>query len=219
MPTAAQVTNIVGELSNVGRLVHLAFRYDTVMQKEISDQLFKSMRQQYEGELTRLAAGSGCNRVGLLGPGVELTRIRQVANEHAESIVNTFNSDIAREISRIRADTPTANRNTYASRLLNWETQRAQWKDPQIAMMSYQFAAQAAKEDFFSNNLVDAMVIARPRTAAEPECQRLVNLGEQPIEIIYRHPFPLHLNCPHEWVKIRMQQLDQFDCNDLWLGQ
>jgi len=129
MPTPADVQAAVNALSNVGKLVHLAWRMDIVTQQEIGSQIFKHARREYEGEMSRLASSVGCGkRRGRLGEGPRLTEVRRESDRHSESIALTYNLDLARAIAAIATEIPTANRNTYSARLRTWENARARWK-------------------------------------------------------------------------------------------
>lgn len=217
MPTQAQVDAAVAQLSNVGKLVHLAWRYDAVMETQIAALLFKQARQNYEAELTRQASTIGCTRQGLLNEGAELSTLKQYANESAASIVRTYNFDLAHAIQVIRANNPRANRNTYAKALQTWDARRASWKDKQIALMTVSTSTQAAKSAFIANNIVEGQAYLRPKTAAEPVCAGIVAGNPYPLETINNVSMPVHVNCIHTW-EIEYKKIHKSECADLWLG-
>lgn len=217
MPTQSQVDQAVNDLSNVAKLVHLAFRWDSQHQAEIETQIFKNMRTSYENELTRNAAALGCNRVGRLREGQELTDLKRMAIDHAASIVRTYNLDLSRAIAAIRQENPRANRYYYATRLEQWDANRKGWKDKQVMLMTVQFASQAAREDFLRNNPVTGKVYVQPKTAAEPECQALIDGEPYDTDIVFRTPLPLHFNCVHSYVT-KYDRIPKSGCEDLWMG-
>lgn len=218
MPTPAEVRRLIGDLSDVGKLVHLAWRMDSVDEQEISGTIFKAMRRSYERKMTEMARRAGCGqRRGLLDEGQTLSNLRQTANDHAASIVRTYNAALARQIQAIRDEVPTANRNLYSARLRRWDNARAGWKESQIALMSYQEGTDLATREFIQfNPQVEQEFRAQPRTAAEPECQALVDAGTVDAEFVQANGFPLHVNCVHEW---ELQPTEADDCNELFLGQ
>lgn len=218
MPTQGQVDQAVSLLSPIGKLIHLAWRYDQVKESEIATVLFKMMRQNYEDELTRQAAAVGCTRKGLLGEGQALSDLRRTANENAASITRTYNFDLARAIARIREENPRANRTYYTKRLYEWETARASWKDKQIGLMTVSTSRQAAQSAFGANNILEGRAIAVPRRAAEPECRQIVAMGEVSFEFADNNPFPLHINCIHSYER-KYKKIPKSQCADLWLGQ
>lgn len=218
MPTQQQLDEIVSTLPNVGLLVHLAFRWDAVDEQTYTTLLFKSMRAAYEDELTRQAAAVGCpGRVGRLREGQELTELKNIAAEHAASIVRTHNYELARLIINIRIENPRANRYYYAKQITAWERNRAGWKDKQIALMTVQTARQRAREAFLLNNPVTGRAYFEPKSAAEPECQALVKGSPWPLEKVEQSPTPIHFNCPHFWV-IKYDRIPKGDCQLLWMG-
>ncbi len=218
MPTQQQLDTIIGELPNVGVLVHLAMRMDSVDEQAYTTMIFKSMRTSYEDELTRQAAAIGCpGRVGRLREGQELSELKRIAQEHAASIVRTFNYDLAQAIIAIRIENPRANRNYYAKRLTEWARNRAAWKDKQIALMTVQIGRQRGREAFVLNNPVTGKAYVFPKTAAEHECQHMIDTEPHPLETVYQKPFPFHYNCVHGY-KIVYSRIPKGECALLWMG-
>lgn len=218
MPTQQQLDTIIGELPNVGVLVHLAMRMDSVDEQAYTTLIFKSMREAYEDELTRQAAAIGCpGRVGRLREGQELSELKRIAQEHAASIVRTFNYDLAQAIIAIRIENPRANRNYYAKRLTEWARNRASWKDKQIALMTVQIGRQRGREAFVLNNPVTGKAYFEPKQAAESECQALVAGSPWPLEKVYQTPTPIHYNCPHYW-RVVYSRIPKDECALLWMG-
>lgn len=218
MPTQQQLDETISTLPNVGLLVHLAFRWDMVDEANLTALIFKSMRASYNDELTRQAAAIGCpGRVGMLREGQELSELKNIATEHAASIVRTHNNDLAKLIIDIRIEYPRANRNYYAKRIMEWEKIRATWKDKQVALMTVQTARQRALDAFLLNNPVEGKAYFEPRIAAEKACQDLIDGSPWPIEKAYNTPVPIHYNCPHSWV-IKYTRIPKGECELLWMG-
>jgi len=217
VPPQAQVDAEVAQLSNVGKLVHLAYRRDSVYESQLAALLFKQARQNYEAELTRQAAAVGCTRKGLLSEGQNLSLLKQYANESASSIVRTYNFDLAKAIQAIRAENPRANRNYYVKQLAGWETRRASWKDKQISLMTVSTSVQAAKEAFVQNNVLEGYATMEPRSAVEEECKSIIARGKLPLEFIAVTPCPIHINCPHTY-ETHYKKIPKIQCADLWLG-
>lgn len=218
MPTQGQVDNAVSLLSNIGKLLHLSFRADSVRESEIATVLFKMMRQNYENELTRQAAAVGCDRKGLLGEGQALSDLRRTANENAASITRTYNFDLARAIAHIREENPRANRNYYTKRLYEWESARASWKDKQIGLMTVSTSRNAATSAFVQNNILEGKAYLLPKTAAEPICAGMVTGNPYPLETVFNLNIPAHVNCVH-YIHIEYKKIPKSQCADLWLGQ
>lgn len=204
--------------SNVMRLVHLAVRYDKPQQDAIRAELTKSRQRVYNDELTIQARRAGCvSRTGELDGGAPLKALNQMSKEDAVSIANTYNSDLAQAILQIRQDVPMANRNVYASRLREWETNRAEGKAPQIAGWVESTARSKAQQDFYKNNGIEGTAVLEPTTAVCPVCQGWINRGEVSLKVASNSPPPYHLRCVHAWVT-RPEKVTREDCNELWLG-
>lgn len=207
-------------MTRVQLLVHLAKRYDQVEQDQIKGSLLPAMRAFYEDELNIQAAKVGCpGRRGHVSNGQILSQINSVAEAHATTITATYNYDLAYAIKAIGAEVPTANRHVYAHRLITWETNRASWKNDQIALMTEGVIRAMALQDFYRHNgagLGTAMLM--PRTAVCPICQGWINRGWVPLAEAIRHPPPYHVNCPHFWFT-RPQKISRDQCPTLWMGE
>ena len=212
---------VVDEMSNVQTLVHLAARYDSYDQERIKSDLLRAGRRAYESELAVFARRMGCpGRSGQLQNGPFLSELNEVYEEHAASIVNTYNYDLAAQINVIRADAPRANRHVYAKRIRDWDEMRDEFKQPQINQMTESVARARAQQHFHvMNNLHDAVAVLEPTTAVCPVCQGWIERGEVPIHEAMNHPPPYHPSCPHAWKLRRKGKLNPDECELLWMGE
>ena len=210
---------MVDDLTDVGRLVHLMFRQDPYDIDRIRGELLRQRRRYYEEELTDQARRVGCpGQVGRLGNGAILSELNDMSQRDATSIVNTYNADLANAIAYIRAETPTANRFTYAKRLGEWERQRASWKDVQIQQQTRGSARTKAQQDFRANNNIFGYAELVPKKAVCPVCQGWIDRGKVPLNIAMNHPPPYHPNCPHSF-SIEPEKMPPDQCRYLWMGQ
>ena len=210
---------VVDSLSDVGKLVHLAARWDAFDVEAKRGSILRDMRAAYNDELNIQARRVGCDRMGGVSEGPILTKLNDQARWHAESIVNTFNYDLAIAIEHIRQETPTANRYTYVSRLRPWYESRAAWKDGQIALSVEGDGRRMAQQDFVQmNGLRDGTARLEPRTAVCPICKGWINRGNVPIRVAMAHPPPYHVFCIHGW-STNYNRRGQIDCETLWLGE
>jgi hypothetical protein len=214
---ARQWQPVVDGMSDVGRLVHLAMRYDGVDTERVRVELLDVRKRAYENELTRQAQLVGCTRQGMLGPGAELSALNEESVKDAASIANTYNYDLAIAIQKIRAETPTANRYVYARRLREWEAARAQWKTPQIRQYATTQARNQAQADFARNNNTAGVARLVPTTAVCPVCKGIIARGWMPLRVAQQDPPPYHPNCPHLY-EIRPERVPREECIDLWMG-
>ena len=213
---------VVDGLSDVGKLVHLAARWDAFDVEAKRGSILRDMRAAYNDEMNIQARNAGCgDKLGRMREGSPaLPQLRDRAQIHAESIVNTFNYDLAIAIAHIRQAVPTANRYTYVARLRPWYESRAAWKDPQIANMVEADARTFAQQDFTEINRLRGMGTARlePRTAVCQICQGWINRGNVPLRVAMANPGPWHVGCPHYFV-ITYDRMTPEQCRDLWMGE
>jgi len=213
---------LLENMSPVMRLVHLAARWDQFDVEQQRGEYLRSMRAAYNDELNIQARRVGCgNQVGRMREGSPaLPQLRAAAERHAESIVNTYNYDLAVAIQHIRQETPTANRYTYASRLSAWNERRGAWKTPQIANMLDGEARIMAQQDFTEQNRLRNRGTARlePRTAVCPICQGWIDRGDVPIYVAMANPGLWHPGCDHKWTFF-YDKLSSEDCQVLWMGE
>jgi len=213
---------LLEDMSPVMRLVHLAARWDQFDVEQQRGDYLRSMRAAYNDEISIQARNVGCgDQTGRMREGSPaLPQLRAAAERHAESVVNTHNYDLAVAIIGIRQETPSANRNTYVSRLSAWNERRNAWKTPQIANMVDGEARAFAQQDFTENNRLRDRGTARlePRTAVCPICQGWIDRGDVPLRVAMAHPSPYHPGCPHVF-NVRYDQMSREECELLWLGE
>lgn len=210
---------LVNDMSNVQRLVHLAARWDVVDEENWRGDILRKMRTAYDEELTIQANRVGCSgRHGQLRNGPLLSALNDTAKEHAASIVNTYNYDLALFILNVGRETPTANRFTYAARYRVWAAARSSWKNTQINMMSVTWARTKAQKDFTDMNGRQGSARLSPTTAVCPICQGWIARGAVPLHIALNNAPPYHINCPHVW-SIESGRIPREQCPDLWMGE
>lgn len=208
----------IGGFSRVMKLVHLAARYDQVVEAEYQTFILREARKAYENELTIQASRMGCARQGRLTNPDILSTMREEAKADAASIVNTYNYDLAVGIAAIRQANPRSNRHVYAFRLRKWHDARERWKHVQISLMTENKARRRAQQDFVMRNRAEGFAILRPTTAVCPVCQGWINRGRVPLKVAMKNPAPYHVGCPHIW-EIESTVASRRKCEDLWLGQ
>jgi hypothetical protein len=185
----------------------------------IKGELTKRRRLAYEDELTIQAARAGCpGRRGRLTTGPSLSEFSRMSEQDAESIVNTYNYDLALAIEHIRQQTPTANRHVYATRLADWEQKRAAWKSGQISQYTEGTARSSAQRDFYQFNDIVGYANLQPKEAVCPVCLGWIARGDVDLREAQNHPPPYHVNCPHIW-RTFPGQVPQGECLNLWMGE
>ena len=210
----------VDGLSNVQKLVHLAARNDAVDEERYRADLLRVRRRAYEDELTIQAARVGCpGQRGRLGNNASLKALADASAQDAQSIVNTYNYDLAAAVRNLGREVRTANRHTYAKRLGEWDAKRAAWKAGQITQYADSSARALAQQDFYRfNAAVLGIAEMQPKQAQCPVCQGWISRGAITLREALNNPPPYHPSCPHYWVT-RPERVAASECPRLWMGQ
>jgi len=210
---------LVEQLSNVGRLVHLAARMDPIDEEQIRTELLRARRDAYESELEIQAGLVGClGQRARLTSGPSLTTLNDMSQRDAVSIVNTYNYDLAVRIAAIQQEAPTANRHVYAYRLRSWFGERNKQKKPVIAMYTANTARTLAQQDFYQfNRALMGTAHLEPLDAVCPVCIGWVKRGEVPMQVALNNASPFHNLCPHLWVTNPVR-VPKDECPNLWMG-
>lgn len=164
------------------------------------------------------AAGYAISGVSVTDPKV-LKGLGKRADYAAKSIARTHNADLRRQITRIRADVPKANRWVYSSRLEAWEKNRAAWKSSQIATTELGEVARRGKADFIDRNNLQGKARGRvsPSSAMCPLCVELVGHGSMEVDLAMSLPVPAHVGCVH-YIEIVYDKEGMPAANELWLA-
>jgi hypothetical protein len=210
---------IVAAMLLLYRLVHQAARQEEEYTKSLQAELLRERIRFYEDELTVQAARVGCpGRKGHLTNEAIRGELNELCRRDAESIANTYNRDLAAAIARIGKDAPGASRAEFRQRLEAWESKRASWKNPQIALYTEMSARSLAQQHFYERNHITGTAVLRPERAVCPVCIGWVQRGPVPLDEAERHPAPYHVNCPHYWLTMPNKVAPE-RCSELWMGE
>lgn len=209
----------VNNLSDVGRLVHLAGRMDGVDEEQIRTELLRIRRTSYESELSIQAGRVGCpGRSGMLTAGPSLSALNEMSVRDAGSMVNTYNYTLATRIQAVRDETPTANRHVYAYRISGFMNAKVTDKSSVSAGYADSTARSMAQQDFYSFNSASmGTAQLEPRAAVCPICRGWSNRGEVLMPVALNNPPPYHPRCPHFW-RTNPQKVARDECPNLWMG-
>jgi hypothetical protein len=210
---------VVAALLLLYRLLHQAARQEEEFTKSLQAELLADRIRFYEDELTSQAARVGCpNRRGHLTNQAIIDQLSELSRRDAESITNTYNRDLAAAIARIGKDAPGASRAEFQQRLAAWESKRASWKNPQIALYTEMSARSLAQQHFYERNGITGYAVLRPEKAVCPVCIGWVQRGPVPLEEAENNPAPYHVNCPHYWLTMPNMVAPE-ECARLWMGE
>lgn len=181
-------------------VIHLLYEQNDADQRELAARLEAQMKRAYRETMTDQARRIGYPRTRGNDPsGEDLRNIREQARIDAQSIAQTWNQDVRREIYRLYLANSRGNRNYYYSNLERWAADRARWKDAQIAIMTDGYAANLAKSSFVKNNGLSAQWRMTGPAPKEAVCAELMAMGTVEQEVVDANPAPVHINCPHIW--------------------
>lgn len=204
------------DLSDVGRLVYLAFMKTQDDVQSLANSLFEQGRRTAEEALLQEAQAAGCPQLSVhLTTGPLLSFVRDRADFAAQSVCDTYNRELISAIYRIIQETPTANRWVIAARLQTWDVARQGWKNDQIATTEAFVIANEAKMQFWNMNKL-----------SEPEAWFGYSLICEVCQDIAAHnPYTLaqaeeiglpHIGCLDQW---HIKGGETVPCEQLWLGE
>jgi hypothetical protein len=163
----------------------------------ILDQRIQAWQQEIETEARKL----GYQGV-VLGPrGNDLAELERMSKEDAASVVRTYNRDLESALRRLYAENPDGRRDYYISQIEQWHTDRAGWKDRQIALYNSKTAQYLAQQRFVEMNLSGGRAtyyFSGPAPICD-DCSDQFAAGVVDQEYVDDNPTPLHPNCPHRW--------------------
>lgn len=197
------------------RTVALLYRMESADIRDLEAQLLEARKRAWSNALTEEATRHGCNRRPNAPRLADLTELRRMSREDAQSIAKTYNTAVEREIERLYGTNPRGNRQYYFANLERWSRQRESWKLQQIALNTELTARQYARDQFARRNNIGG----RWKFVGAPPvckiCTRLYGMGYVTRDRVEYYGHSQHIGCPHEWVEVQPSRLD---CRDLWLG-
>lgn len=158
----------------------------------------------------------GCNRTARQPTGAELAYLQDMATSDAESIINTWNKDSAKELGRLYEDNPTASKSFFIESMKAWSDGRIEQKALFIAFNTESRAREYGRMRFMQENYADTTKFLFK--GGSPVCERcmyLWSLGAVDFDVIEQYPNPQHPRCEHRWVA---QRKPKVDCANLWVG-
>jgi hypothetical protein len=193
-----------------------AYAYDESDTAKLTRQLNERYRATWINAMQDLAATHGCTQYPPTPKGADAKYLRGLAERDADSISNTFNKDLRREIERLYAANKKGNKIYYTSNLAKWQTKRDLWKVYQISLATDSNARQYAFTRFYAENTqIARMFVASGPPAVCKICMRLFAAGVVDYTFTQSHPFPAHISCPHLWRAAAPQKVE---CAKLWVG-
>jgi hypothetical protein len=182
---------------------------------KLTKRLTERRRATWINTLAELASKHGCNKNPGTPKGADARKLAADSKRDAESVINTFNTNLQNEIKRLVKANPKGNRAYYASNISKWVRRRAVWKNYQIALMADTTARQYATERFYTMNKFEQRFVYSSIPPVSKECIKRSRKGIVNFKYVQTHPVPSHVNCPHTWIPVSPQRAD---CEILWVG-
>jgi len=186
------------DAGDVQRVVGQLFSYQASDVRALDAVLFTQARADYGAAVAAeaRAAGYSIASVNVTDQAV-MAALNERSGFAAKSIATTYNKDVRREIARIRAEVPKANRYTYAKRLDAWEKSRASWKAEQIAYTEMGTTINQAQRDFVRMNHLEPRAHVVPDTGQCAYCEELAGQGWMDFWTAEGLGLPAHPGCIH----------------------
>lgn len=199
------------------RTISLLYRMQPADIAALSAEILERRKQAWKTAITERARAFGCNKTANSPRLDDLAELKRMSTEDAKSIAATWNKDVERQIELLYAQNPRGNRNYYYKNLEAWAASRAAWKNKSIALNTEQQTRFYAQTRFREMNGLTNMKFVftdnPPPTCAE--CVKYAAAGVVSQNYVYKHPSPVHVNCPHEWIEVTKLRIP---CNEMWVG-
>jgi hypothetical protein len=203
-------------MSKLTDTILLLYEYHEDDITKLAKRLTERRRATWINTLSELARIHGCNQLAATPKGEDAKELARLSREDAQSIANTFNRDVRRQIERIYTENPRANRSLYFKRLEAWAKKRDTWKVYQIGLNTDGTARHYALTRFYQQNpQLSRNFVA---SGVPPTCKLCIKIfaaGVVDLEYTIRNPLPRHIGCPHVY-RNAAPMLAQ--CGSLWLG-
>lgn len=203
-------------MSDLIRIMALLYRMNAADIQTLSQELLDARKRAWQSALAEEVRAFGCQKTPRAPSGRDLNELKAMSLEDAQSIAQTWNRDIERQLEQIYQTNPRANRHTYIKRMREWEAKRAAWKNAQIALNTTQQTHNYARSRFFQENgLRGSYYIMTGPTPVCRECTQIMAMGILPEAFVQRKPCPRHVNCTHQYSLVTRPQIA---CDELWVG-
>lgn len=189
----------------------------------ISDEIFEEARETYRQALDVELNRWGCvsEKAVLPEDSDEVLSIRLRADWAAQSIVTTYNTELAKEIVRFGEGKEGLPQSAYMMHLKGWDSLYWQTKVFDVALMETLTVDSAALVDFYRHNDdLEPRVVVLPLEAVCELCQELID-GNPYLSVfsVFRvSPIPAHVRCVHWMEPAPDRALDVDECSLLWVG-
>ena len=196
------------------------FAYKQADIDNLANELYTQAVTGWKAQMILNAYQVGCSGANVNPPsGGDESYLRGVTRRDAESIAQTWNRDIQRQLIALFNARPRGNRYYYLEEMEKWTAARDGWKSIQIGIQTDQKAASYAQRRFLEeNNLTNVkMKYAGPPPVSDI-CKERTAAGIVDQAYALANPAPGHPGpCIHRYQIVAGGALGA-DCATLWLG-
>lgn len=180
--------------------------------------LFEQLRLAYLERIRGLAVQHGVPHPTVMLAWEQEQELRQKAREDAQSIADTFNADLQRQVEAIYERNPAGDRAYFVGTLASWGRSRDEGKSVQIAMYTILWAANYGFDLFITrNNIQYQLYRAVGGMPICDDCIFIYAAGVVNYKFTQEYPLPLHIGCSHEWSTVNATDLTERG-GIVWLG-
>ncbi len=181
-----------------------------------TDMLLRERVNIWIKAITDEARACGCDRSGVAPSGADLEALRSMSEKAAQSVADTYNRDVQRQLNKLTKAVPDGDKDYYLRELRKWAANRSVWKSAQIALNTETQTREYARRRFWEmNKLTERKFIATGVTPTCKICVRIFAAGVVGWDYVRRNPLPAHINCPHYYKLVHKPKVD---CKTLWVG-
>lgn len=159
-----------------------ALKFSNADQERLTTSILSRYQDAYRDAIQQQINNLGRTEQARRASGRELITLTQFVRRDVNSIANTYNADLRREIDRLLIVNPDAGLQLLKYELRAWQQQRLRWKDQQISRASAGNGAAYARDVFVQKNRLTGQQFiwdAAPPIVANShhECIRRVQAG------------------------------------------
>lgn len=179
-------------------------------------QLLTIMKRAYVQGIQDEIDYCGCNARAQEPSGEQLAHLQEMADSDVESIMQTFQADATKELTRLYEENPTASRQFFVESMRAWADRRIAKKALFIAFNTETRAREYGRAEFAKHNYPESALYSFKGAAPVcADCMRLRAMGPVSYEVTLQYPNPQHPRCEHYWQLVHKPKID---CGNLWAG-
>lgn len=189
-------------MSDLTRIIALLYKMTDEDQQRLTTDLINIRVVMWQTALESEARRYG-ERIDANPPsGEDYAELRRMSERDAQSIVNTYNREVERQVERLFKENPRGNRHYYASNMEKWAARRTRYKQAQIALNTDVSTTELARRRFYEESFNASRYIFTGPAPTCRDCSRRFGAGVVEKAYTEKYPTPRHISCPHSWTPV-----------------